>query len=411
MNPEYAVALIGSLDTKGAEYGYVRDLLLEEGRDVVLIDTGVLGAPSQSADVGREQVARAGGSELATIQASGERGSSMRVMAAGARNILAEMDRSGQLGAVLALGGSNAAYVLSHSVEDLPIGLPKVLVSTMAAGNTAPYVGHMDLILINPVVDINGLNRLSRQVLANAAHAVSGMLSADRLDSATDKSVIAISMFGVTTPCGTEIARQVEVQKQEALTFHATGVGGKAMEALIRAGIIDAVADITTTELADELVGGVCSAGPTRLTAAGEVGIPQIVSLGALDMVNFGRPETVPTRFKRRTFYEHNPEVTLMRTDAAECAKLGGVLAEKLNRATGPVEGLIPTQGFSMISVPGAPFHDPDADSALIDSLTGALREEIPVHKLDVDINDVTLAEKAVELLENWMVKNNGINA
>ncbi|WP_026820767.1 Tm-1-like ATP-binding domain-containing protein [Arthrobacter castelli] len=403
MTTTATIALLGALDTKGTEYGFVRDQLHAEGCDALLIDTGVLGEPQIAADISRRQVAATAGASLDRLQEQHERGPGMKTMADGAALILEGLVVSGDVDGTLALGGSNAAYIFAAACARLPLGLPKVLVSTMATGDTRPYVGHTDMILVNPVVDINGLNRISKPVLANAAKACAGMVRSPFTGAEGAARAVAVSMFGVTTPCGAQLATQLEQAGLEPLTFHCTGTGGQTMEELIRSGTFAAVADMTTTELADDLVGGVCSAGPERLTAAGKAGIPQVVSLGALDMVNFGPASSVPAQFANRLFHEHNPEVTLMRTTKEESAELGRHIAEKLNTATAPVTVLIPAGGFSMLSTPGEPFHDPAADAALIDSLTAGLRDTIDVRTFECDINDPAVAEAAADVVINYM--------
>ena len=329
------IALVGALDTKGAEYAFLADRVAELGAAPFLIDVGVLGVPALPARVGRDLIAELGGESLAELRRRGDRNAAMTVMGRGAASALADLAAAGDVDGVLAVGGSNAAYVMAEICAQLPFGFPKILVSTIAAGDTRSYVRETDLTLMYPVVDINGLNRLSRPVLANAAQACVGMARSRYDEPADSAPLVAVSMFGVTTTCGSAVARGIEDRGFEALTFHCTGVGGLSMEALIRNGTIEGVADLTTTELADDLVGGVCTAGPDRLTAAADAGVPQVVSVGALDMVNFY--DTVPSEFSGRQLYPHNPAVTLMRTTAEECAELGRRIAARLNRSTAPV--------------------------------------------------------------------------
>ena len=404
------VVLFGTLDTKAAEYQFVRDRLQEDGCEVVMVDTGVLGEPGTGCDVSRATVAAQSGADLAELRERSDRGRAMEAMAAGAASVAADLRAQGRLDAALGLGGSNAAFVLSAVAAALPVGVPKMLVSTMAASDTRPYVRGTDLTLMYPVVDISGLNRISKRVLANAAAGCAGMARATVPGSeALDKPIVAVSMFGVTTPCCSAIRDQLERTGAEVLTFHATGVGGQSMEGLVRSGFVQAVADITHTELADELMGGICSAGPARLTAASDMGVPQVVSLGALDMVNFGPPETVPPRFGGRLFYRHNPTITLMRTSADECAQLGRIIADKLNAATAPVVVLVPLQGMSQISVAGQPFYDPAADRALFEALSAHLDEKVVVEELDADINDPRLAARASGIIEKWLAEKGSL--
>jgi uncharacterized protein (UPF0261 family) len=286
----------------------------------------------------------------------------------------------------------------------LPIGFPKIMVTTLASGQTAPYVGTSDLVLIPAVVDVAGLNRVSRAIFSNAAGAICGMVAAAQRRrtapaSTTEKPLVVASMFGNTTACVTEAKRIVETAGYEVLVFAATGNGGRAMEALIASGLVAGVLDITTTEWADELVGGVLTAGPTRLDATAEAKIPAIVVPGCLDMVNFGERASVPAKFTGRTFYQHNPQVTLMRTTPVECAELGRIVAEKVNRYTAPVSVLIPRRGLSVISAAGQPFHSPAADAALFGALRAQLRPDIPVLEFDLTINDPAFARACAEAL------------
>lgn len=404
------VALVGTLDTKGAEYEFLRERITEQGASAIMIDVGVLGEPGAAATFDRHRVAELGGDDLARLRRVADRSAGMTVMARGAARVVADLVEQSAVDAVIAVGGSNAAYVTAEVCAQLPIGFPKMLVSTIAAGDTRAYVRQADLTLVYPVVDINGLNRVTRPILGNAVNACVGMAAAHRhavgQGNRTDEpSLVGVTMFGVTTACGSAVVHGVEGHGFEALTFHCTGVGGATLESLIRSGIIDAVADLTTTELADDLVGGVCSAGPDRLTAAALNGTPQVVSVGALDMVNFSGPDTVPEKFSGRNLHAHNPAVTLMRTSAAECAELGARLATKLNPSTAPVAVLFPHRGLSQLSVPGGPFADPDADHALYESLRAGLRPDICIHDLDTDINDPAVSATAVELLTTWLDK------
>ena len=396
------VVLVGTLDTKGAEIDFVRRRLRELGADVLVIDAGVMDHGAWTADVGADQVAEAGGARRADLAAAGDRSAAMAAMRAGVLAVVTDLHRRGRLDGILAVGGSGGAALAAPAMQALPVGVPKLIVSTMAAGDTRPYVGESDIAMLYPVVDIAGLNRVSRQVLGNAAAAMAGMVAAnagranggnaapedERALIGDERALIGATMFGVTTPCVTAARERLEALGYEVLVFHATGTGGRAMEGLIRSGFIAGVLDVTTTELADELVGGVLSAGPDRLTAAGSLGIPQVVSLGALDMVNFGPRDTVPARFRERRLYEHNASVTLLRTSTEECRELGRILAGKLNAATGPTSVFIPRGGVSMIDVPGAAFHDPDADAALFDAVLADLDPRVEVVVLPADIND-----------------------
>ncbi len=396
------VVLIGTLDTKGKEYAFLRQRLREHGCEVILVDAGILGEPETVPDVTRETVARAGGVELADLVARADRGYAIAAMARGVSALVQELFQAGRLHAILALGGSGGSAIATAAMRALPIGVPKLMVSTLASGDTRPYVGASDIAMLYPVVDIAGINRISERILTNAAAAIAGMAQAYETYQPTvpSRPLVAATMFGVTTPCVTEARQELEARGYEVLVFHATGTGGQAMEGLIKGGFLAGVLDITTTELADELVGGVLSAGPERLEAAGAAGIPQVVSLGALDMVNFGPLDTVPERFRQRRLYQHNPTVTLMRTTREECAELGQIIARKLNAARGPVALFIPRRGFSAIDVEGKPFYDPEADRALIEALKANLAQHVEVHEWDTDINDPAFARAMARRLD-----------
>jgi len=409
------VVLLGTLDTKGLEYAYLRDRLRREGVDVVLVDTGVLDTPLAEPDVTREEVAEAAGADVRALAATGDRGEAVETMARGAAEIVKDLYGQGRLDAVLALGGSSGTAIATHAMRELPVGVPKLVVSTMASGDTRPYVGAVDVALMYSVVDIAGLNPLSERILANAAAAAAGMAESKLPERAQAKPLVGASMFGVTTPCVTEARKRLEELGYEVLVFHATGTGGQSLEALMRSGFITASLDITTTELADELVGGVLSAGPRRLETAGELGIPQVVSLGALDMVNFGPLETVPAQFRERLLYKHNPTVTLMRTTPEECTQLGRLIARKLNGAQGPLTLFVPLRGVSAIATEGQVFHDPGADEALFRALREHLEPEVEVREVDTDVNDPdfarAMAERLDELYRAWAREREEVRA
>jgi uncharacterized protein (UPF0261 family) len=395
------VVLLGTLDTKGREYAFLRDRLREHGVDVLLVDAGVH-EPQVEPDIPREEVARAAGAEIAQFAAEGDRGAAVAAMAAGAEAVVQRLHAEGRLDGILALGGSGGSSIATRAMRALPVGVPKLMVSTLASGDTRPYVGAVDVTMMYSVVDISGVNRVSARIMANAAGAVAGMVGAT-LPPLDEKPLVAATMFGVTTPCVTRARERLEELGYEVLVFHATGAGGQSMEALARGGFLAGVLDVTTTELADELVGGVLSAGPDRLRAAGEVGLPQVVSLGALDMVNFGPRDTVPERFESRNLYIHNPTVTLMRTTPDECLELGRDIGRKLSAATGPTALYVPLKGVSMIDVQGQPFYDPAADEALLRGLHETLDGSVEVHELERDVNDpefaVAMADRLHELI------------
>ena len=407
------VVLVGTLDTKGYEYAYVRDRIAAQGVDVLLVDAGVLGEPLATPDISRQEVARAGGSDIKTLVAANDRGAAIETMATGAGEIVARLHAEGRLNGVLGLGGSGGSTLVSRAVQRLPVGVPKLLVSTVASGDTRPYVGATDLTMMYSVVDIAGINRLSERVLTNAAAAIAGMAraAADFVPAAGEKPLIGATMFGVTTPSVTVARERLEELGYEVLVFHATGTGGDTMESLVRSGFIDAVLDVTTTELADELAGGICAAGPHRLEAAGELGVPQVVSLGALDMVNFGPRESVPARYADRILYVHNATITLMRTSVEENAELGRRIARKLNAARGPLTLFVPLGGVSAISTRGQVFDDPAADAALIEALREHLDPGIDVRYIDADVNDPAFARAMADRLHEQIVASRPVEA
>lgn len=396
------VYLLATLDTKGAEATLVRDRLRALSVDVVVVDTGCLGEPTLAADISREQVFQAAGTSLAAVRQRQDRGDAVTQAAAGAVALILEAFLAGRLDGVLALGGSAGTTIGTAAMRALPLGIPKLMVSTLGSGQVRQYVGDKDILMFNSVVDIAGINRISRRILNNAAAAMAGMVLDRAPDSSDDRPLVAATMFGVTTPCVQRARAILEQAGYEVLVFHATGNGGQAMESLIADGAIAGVLDITTTELADELVGGILSAGPDRLTAAGRRGVPQVVSVGATDMVNFGPPETVPDKFRKRRFYQHNPSVTLMRTTAKENALLGAEIGRKVAAARGPAAILLPRRGVSAIDRAGEPFDDPVARKALLD----AVRQHcgaVELLDLDLHLNDDAFAEAAAQKLIQLM--------
>jgi len=399
-----AVVIVGTLDTKAEEIGFARDVIEAQGVDVHLVDTGVMDDPEIEPDMPASEVAEAGGTTLEALREAGDRGEAIEAMGQGAADIAVDLHERGVLDGILGLGGSGNTSVATEAMRALPVGVPKLMVSTVASGDTEPYVGTRDLAMMYSVADIEGLNQLSRQVIANGALAMVGMVANDPGVEVEDRPTIAITMFGVTTPCVQTAREYLEERGYETIVFHATGTGGRAMESLIDEGIVDGVLDVTTTEWADELVGGVLSAGPDRLDAAAAAGIPQVVSTGALDMVNFGPRDTVPEEFEGRQFHVHNPQVTLMRTTPEENAELGEIIAEKLNAATGPTALFLPLGGVSMLDVEGEDFYDPKADAALFDALREHVdRGTVELFELDHPINDDAFAEAMAEKLHAYM--------
>jgi len=401
------VVLVGTLDTKGAENEFVRDRLLAAGVEVLVVDAGVLEPPGFPPDITRQEVAAAAGADFEALVAARDRGAAITAMASGAEAVVRRLHEEGRLDGALALGGTGGTSIATRAFRALPLGVPKLVVSTAASGNTADYIRETDLILMPSVTDIAGLNRISTRILANAAAAVAGMVTAAPLPAAAaGRPMVAASMFGVTTPCITRARARLETLGYEVLVFHMTGTGGRTLESLAAQGLLAGVLDATTTELADELVGGIFSAGPDRLSAAGKAGIPQVVSVGALDMVNFGPMDTVPEQFKDRNLYVHNPITTLMRTTAGENTELGTRLARRLNAATGPTSLFLPLRGVSAIDVDGAPFRDEAADRALF----GAIQDELDTQRvelveMDMDVNDDRFADAMADRLHQLITK------
>ncbi len=392
------IALLGALDTKGAEYGFVKSCIEARGHKTLLIDVGVLEAPVIQPDVPRAEVAAAAGADIDALVAKEDRGEAVAAMSKGAAALLPKLHAEGRFDGVIAMGGSGGTSVACSAMRRLPLGVPKVMVSTTAGTNVSGYVGVSDIVMVPSIVDVAGVNKISREVFARAAGAVCGMVETS-VEPGEDKPLIAATMFGNTTPCVEAAKAILEQRGFEVLVFHCTGTGGKTMESLIEAGKIAGVLDITTTEWADEFVGGVFTAGPRRLEAAARNGVPAIVTPGCLDMANFNAPDTVPEKFKDRTFYRHNPNVTLMRTNEEECKGIGRIIAEKLNMSTGPVTVLLPLKGVSMIDLPGKAFYLPEANQALFDSLKSNLRDDIAVIEMDCDVNAPQFSTRSAETL------------
>jgi uncharacterized protein (UPF0261 family) len=403
------VLLIATLDTKGRELAFVRDRLVAAGLKTMVLDAGSVGPPIIEADISRDELFRRAGTNADEIRETADRGHAVSKAAEGAAAVAAGLAAEGRLDGVFSLGGSAGTTIGTAAMRAVPFGVPKVMVSTLASGQTRPFVAGSDIMLVPSIVDVAGLNALLRNVLLRAADALAGMVKGRFNQTAeateSDRPVVAATMFGVTTPCVDRARQLLEDAGCEVLVFHATGVGGQAMEALIRDGRVDAVLDLTTTELADELVGGVLSAGPERLEAAGRKGIPQVVSVGALDMVNFGPMGTVPERFRSRRLHVHNANVTLMRTTPEENTALGRHMAAVLSKTIGPTTVVLPLGGVSAIDVPGRAFHDPEADRALFDAIRSGLAGATNVQLIErpEPINDPAFADTVAGLLLSAM--------
>jgi len=403
------VALVGTLDTKGRDFAFLAARLRAAGAEVIVIDVGTGAPDGLIPDVDGEAVAAAAGTSRAELRAASDRGRAVTEMGRGAAVVVADLVARGRVGGVLAAGGSGGSSIAGQVMAALPVGLPKLLVSTMASGDVSPYVGAKDVCIMYSVVDVAGINRISRLVLGNAAAAMAGMVAAREQAArdqaaAEDRPLIAASMFGVTTPAVDSARARLAELGYEVLVFHATGAGGRALEALAEARLVSGVLDLTTTELADDLVGGVLSAGPDRLTAAGAAGLPQVIAPGALDMVNFGPPATVPEKFIGRLFFEHNPTVTLMRTTAEEMAELGARIGRKAVTAEGPTQVFWPDRGVSALDADGQPFRDQAADeacrAALERELTAAGRT---LQRVDAHINDPAFATAMADRLHQMI--------
>jgi uncharacterized protein (UPF0261 family) len=393
------IAIVGALDTKGQEFEFLKNEIEKRGCQTFIINVGVLGKPLFLPDVNAEEVALAGGIPLTDLVKREDRGEAMSVMTAGVEKVAAKYYTEGKFDGIISMGGGGGTVMGTSAMRVLPVGVPKLMISTIASGDTSPYVGTSDITMMPSIVDVAGLNRISRTIFTNAAGAICGMVSSEIEKSVDEKPLIAATMFGNTTRAVENARKIMEAKGYEVLVFHATGTGGKTMEMLIESGFFAGVLDITTTEWADEVCGGVLSAGNTRLDAAGKAGIPQVVTPACIDMCNFWAPETVPAKYKDRLFYQWNPNVTLMRTTQEENAKMGEIFAKKLNSSKGPVAVLIPMGGFSEVDAPGKPFWWPEADQAFVDSLKNNLRTDIPVIIMDNNVNDPEFSGKVTEIL------------
>lgn len=394
------IAVLGTLDSKGEEHAYVAELIRRQGHAALLIDVGTGAGPVVTPDITREEVAAAAGLDLGALLARRDRGECVSAMAQASAVLLAKLVAEKRIDGVISLGGGGGTAIAAAAMRALPIGFPKLIVSTLAAGNVAPYLGTKDIVMMPSIVDVAGLNRLSRVIFSRAAGAICGMVAMP-VDATGSKPLVAASMFGNTTACVTEAKRILEEAGYEVLVFAATGTGGRSMESLIESGMVAGVLDLTTTEWADELVGGVLNAGPERMDAVAKADVPCVVAPGCLDMVNFGERPSVPEKFDGRKFYIHNPQVTLMRTTPEECAQLGRILSEKVNAFTAPAAVLIPKKAISVISAEGQAFYDPTADRALFSVIRDHAKVEIV--ELDEEINSPVFARACAEKLLSLM--------
>ncbi len=393
------VVLVGALDTKGQEFAFVKRLIEGAGLKTIVVDFGVMGEPAFPPDVTREEVARAGGGDLATLRSGERKDEAMRIMAAGVAAVVRRLYDEGRLDGILGMGGSGGTSIATAGMRTLPVGVPKVMLSTVGGGDVSAYAGTRDITFIPSIVDVAGFNRISRAIYANAAGAVVGMVKMEIPAVDEERPLITASMFGNTTPCVDHARALLEKEGYEVLVFHATGSGGRTMESLIADGYIAASLDITTTELADEVCGGVFSAGPERMLAAARAGIPTVLVPGCVDMCNFWGLDSVPERYRSRLLYQWNPNVTLLRTNAEENRVIGQMIANAANASRGPVAVLLPLRGVSMLDSPGNPFWDPAADGACFQAIKENLRPDIPLIEMEANINDPAFAERAAGVL------------
>jgi uncharacterized protein (UPF0261 family) len=400
------VAVIGAFDTKGLEFSFLKSEIEKYGCKTFMINVGVLGEGPFQTDVTAAQVAEAGGSSLEKLAADKDRGVAMEVMTRGAAVIAKKLYGEGKFDGMISMGGSGGAVVGTSAMRALPVGVPKLMVTTVASGDVSAYVGTTDITMMPSIVDVSGLNRISRAIFANAAGAIAGMVKVEKVVGASDeKPLIAATMFGNTTRAVDNARKFLEDKGYEVLVFHATGTGGRTMEHLVESGYFAGVLDMTTTEWADEVCGGVLSAGKTRLEAASKAGIPAVVTPACIDMCNFWAPETIPAKFNERILYKWNPNITLMRTTPEENKQMGEIFAEKLNMAKGPVAVFIPMGGFSEVDFPEKPFWWPEANQAFVDALKKNLRSDIPVVISDKDVNNPEFSEMVASKLSEFLTK------
>ena len=395
------VVIVGALDTKGVEFAFIRDLIAERELQTLMVDFGVLGEPAFAPDITGEEVARAGGGDLSTLRSGQHKDLAMKVMAAGLASIVRRLYDEGNLQGIIGMGGTGGTSIATAGMRALPVGVPKVMVSTVGGSDVSAYAGAKDITFIPSIVDVAGINRISRAIYANAAGAIAGMVKMEAPAAQEEKPLITASMFGNTTQAVDRARSIMEAHGYEVLVFHATGAGGKTMESLIADGYIAGSLDITTTELADQVCGGVFSAGPERCMAASRAGIPAVLVPGCVDMCNFGDLDTVPEKYRGRNLYQWNPNVTLLRTDAQENTRIGEMLAAAANAATAPVTILLPLKGVSMLDSPGGAFWDPQADQACYRAIKAHLNLGIPVIEMDHNINDPAFAERCAQVLLN----------
>jgi uncharacterized protein (UPF0261 family) len=387
------IALVGTLDTKGEEIDFLRSLILARGHRVIITDTGILGKPHLKADISRREIARAGGADIDILKEKGDEAFAQSIMAAGLKEIILSLVELKKIQGLLAIGGGQGSIIVAPTLKSLPFGFPKLLVSTkVTQAGARPYVGSKDVLILPPVADLAGINCLTRTILTNAAGAISGMVEIEQ-PGVEDKPLVVMSMNGTVTDCGLAVKAMLEKKGYEVLVFHTIGTGGEALEEYVKSNEVVGVIELGVNEITNEIMGGLASSGPDRLTAAGNRGVPQIVVPGSADFINFLGPETVPPKYRHRNIYSHNPQATLIRTNIRDNRHLGRTIAEKLNQSRGPVVVLWPKNGLSTLDKKGKPFWDPEADRALLETLNRHLVPRIPVIESDAYINDPEFAQ------------------
>lgn len=402
-----SILILGCFDTKGDVFSYLRDCIVARGEAVIAVNTGIFGTTQAfPVDFEADTVAAAAGHSMADLRRDRDRGKAIDVMGRGASRLVYQLYSEGKIKAIVGMGGGGGTYITLSAMQGIPFGTPKVCLTTLATKDLSRQIGDKDIMLIPSVVDVAGMNHILRQLVTQAAAAVCAMAHVETANTGTNTHSIAISMFGNTTACVDKCTELLTHAGYEVLSFHATGVGGRTMESLIREGCFDAVLDITTTELADDLCGGICSAGPERLTAAAEMGLPQVVVPGCLDMVNFAHADTIPHAFAGRHLYSWAPDVTLMRTDERENAILGERLARKVSRSPVPAAVVLPLRGISQIASEGGIFHHPAADDALFSAIRANVSDHISVIEADTHINDPAFAHLLITTLLDLIRKN-----
>ncbi len=408
MSPQNkSILILGCFDTKGEDFSFLRQCLINLNQQVITVNTGVMEtAVNFPIDVTASEVAQNAGYDLNTIRTAADRGNAVEIMGKGAAHTVARLVKENKIKAAIGMGGGAGTYIALTGMQEIPFGVPKLCLSTAAAKDLSRQVGSKDIVLMPSIVDVAGLNNISRVLIQQAAAAVCAMASVEHQKENNSAGTIAISMFGNTSACVDQCSELLRKEGYEVLAFHANGIGGKTMESLIKDGVFDAVLDVTTTELADELCGGICSAGPGRLNAAAEAGIPQVVVPGCLDMVNFAQKDTVPEKYKNRDLYSWSPDVTLLRTNEEENKILGKQFAEKINRSTAPVSVLIPTKGISQVDAEGGIFYRPAIDRILFDAIKQQTNNSIPVIEMNAHINEPAFSRELVNTLLALIAKS-----